>query len=214
MILPPPVVEVFRKHAKPSGYVLSAGRNSQEPMPYVTYQRMYRETFRELGIHGKYTNHDFRSSYATWLKESGMDISSAADLMGRKDTRMMSLVYAPARHESIIAHQTLINSLVENQLVVPARHRHQTRKPFFYRVCNHSRMSICHRRGTGGHNTRKTIILSDTKKNRNPCICKACGVRGISRARTYDLHDVKVSRFQCFYNCDSSLLHLGSACSP
>ena len=120
VILPPPVVDVFRKHAKPSGFVLSAGRNAQEAMPYVTYQRMYRETFRELGIHGKYTNHDFRASYATWLKESGVEISSAADLMGHKDTRMMSRVYAPTRHESIIAHQNLINSLVENQLVVPA----------------------------------------------------------------------------------------------
>ena len=120
VILPPPVVDVFRKHAKPSGFVLSAGRNPQEAMPYVTYQRMYRETFRELGIYGKYTNHDFRASYATWLKESGVEISSAADLMGHKDTRMMSRVYAPTRHESIIAHQDLINSLVENQLVVPA----------------------------------------------------------------------------------------------
>lgn len=120
VILPPPVVEVFRNHAKSSGYVLSAGRNPQEPMPYVTYQRMYRETFKELGLHGKYTNHDFRSSYATWLKESGVEISSAADLMGHKDTRMMSRVYAPTRHESIISHQNLINSLVENQLVVPA----------------------------------------------------------------------------------------------
>lgn len=120
VILPPPVVDVFRKHAKPSGFVLSAGRNAQEAMPYVTYQRMYRETFRELGIYGRYTNHDFRASYATWLKESGVEISSAADLMGHKDTRMMSRVYAPTRHESIIAHQNLINSLVENQLVVPA----------------------------------------------------------------------------------------------
>lgn len=33
---------------------------------------------------------------------------------------MMSRVYAPTRHESIITHQNLINSLVENQLVVPA----------------------------------------------------------------------------------------------
>ena len=120
VILPPPVIEVFRKHVKPSGYVLSAGRNHQEPMPYVTYQRMYRETFKELGIHGKYNNHDFRASYATWLKKSGVEISSAADLMGHKDTRMMSRVYAPTRHESIISHQNLINSLVENQLVVPA----------------------------------------------------------------------------------------------
>ena len=119
VILPPPVIEVLRKHAKLSGYVLSAGRNHQEPMPYVTYQRMYRETFKELGIHGKYNNHDFRASYATWLKESGVEISSAADLMGHKDTRMMSRVYAPTRHESIISHQNLINSLVENQLVVP-----------------------------------------------------------------------------------------------
>ena len=120
VILPPPVVEVFRKHAKPCGFVLSAGRNPHEAMPYVTYQRMYRETFKELGIHGTYTNHDFRASYATWLKESGVEIASAADLMGHKDTRMMSRVYAPTRHESIISHQNLINSLVEKQLVVPA----------------------------------------------------------------------------------------------
>lgn len=128
VILPPPVVEILRKHAKPTGYVLSSGRNFQEPMPYVTYQRMYRQTFEELGIQGKYTNHDFRSSYATWLKESGVEISSAADLMGHKDTRMMSRVYAPTRHQSIIAHQEMINSLVENQLVVPAQHHTQARK--------------------------------------------------------------------------------------
>ena len=119
VILPPPVVEVFRKHAQPSGFVLSAGRNAQEPMPYVTYQRMYRETFRELGIYGQYNNHDFRASYATWLKENGMEISSAAEIMGHKDTRMMSRVYAPTRHESIIAHQNRINSLVETQLLAP-----------------------------------------------------------------------------------------------
>ena len=119
VILPPPVVEVFRKYAQPSGFVLSAGRNAQEPMPYVTYQRMYRETFRELGIYGQYNNHDFRASYATWLKENGIEISSAAEIMGHKDTRMMSRVYAPTRHESIIAHQNRINSLVETQLLAP-----------------------------------------------------------------------------------------------
>lgn len=52
---------------------------------------------------------------------SSSDFSvSAADLIGHKDTRMMSRVYAPTRHESIIAHQNLNNFLVENQLVVPA----------------------------------------------------------------------------------------------
>lgn len=105
VIPPPPVAIIFRKHAKSTGYVLSAGRNLQEPMPCTTYQRMYRETFKELGIHGKYSNHDFCSSYATWLKESGVEISSAADLMGHKDTRMMVCVYASTRHQSIIAHQ-------------------------------------------------------------------------------------------------------------
>jgi len=33
---------------------------------------------------------------------------------------MQSRVYAPTRHESVIAHQNLINSLVENLLAVPA----------------------------------------------------------------------------------------------
>lgn len=119
VILPPPVVGVLRHHAQPRGFVISAGRDSQAPMPYATYQRMYRETFQELGIKGLYDNHDFRASYATWLKESGMEIASAAEIMGHKDTRMMSRVYAPTRHESIIAHQHTINTLVENQLLAP-----------------------------------------------------------------------------------------------
>ena len=119
VIPPPPVAIIFRKHAKSTGYVLSAGRNLQEPMPCATYQWMYRETFKELGIHGKYSTHDFCSSYANWLKESGVEISSAADLMGHKDTRMVVCVYASTRHQSIIAHQDLINSLVESQPVAP-----------------------------------------------------------------------------------------------
>lgn len=89
-------------------------------MPYSTFQRLYRSTFKALGIYGQYDNHDFRASYATWLKKNGVEISSAADLMGHKDTRMMSRVYAPTRHQSIMNHQKLINSLVENQLVAPA----------------------------------------------------------------------------------------------
>ena len=81
---------------------------------------MYADTFKQLGIEDWYDNHDFRASYATWLKESGIEIASAADMMGHKDTRMMSRVYAPTRHESIISQQNLINLLVEKQLVVPA----------------------------------------------------------------------------------------------
>ena len=120
IILPPPVVEVLSTLARPNGFVLSAPNDPTQPLPYSTYQRLYRATFKALGIWGRYNNHDFRASYGTWLKESGVEISSAADLMGHKDTRMMSRVYAPTRHQSIINHQNLINSLVESQLVAPA----------------------------------------------------------------------------------------------
>ena len=120
ILLPPPVVEAMRKEIRPCGYVIGAGRDPLTPLPYSTFKRLYTDTFKKLGLNGKCDNYDFRASYATWLKESGVELAHAADLMGQADTRMMSRVYAPTRHESIIMHQERISSLVESQLVAPS----------------------------------------------------------------------------------------------
>lgn len=65
VILPTPVIEALRQHVRSNGYVLSAGRNPEAPLPYASFKRLYRETFQELGIWHRYTSHDFRASYAT-----------------------------------------------------------------------------------------------------------------------------------------------------
>ena len=79
--------------------VMLYGEKEEVPLSYSTYQRTYRKAFDFLGLTGRYTNHDFRSTFGTQLKESGMSSAMVADLMGHADTRMVETVYARSRHE-------------------------------------------------------------------------------------------------------------------
>ena len=53
---------------------------------------------KNLGIQG-YTNHDFRTTFATQLCEIGVSSKKCAGLMGYADTRMVKTRYANERHE-------------------------------------------------------------------------------------------------------------------
>ena len=63
----------------------------------------YRSAFKHLGIVG-FCAYDFRTTFATQLKESGMATSAIADLMGHADTRMVETVYARTRKEGVMKH--------------------------------------------------------------------------------------------------------------
>lgn len=70
------------------------------PWCYATMNRRVYQGKKLLGIQG-FNNHDFRTTYGTQLKESGMTSAQVADLMGHADTRMVETVYARAREEGI-----------------------------------------------------------------------------------------------------------------
>jgi len=111
-LIPDPLADILKPLAKESGYVIH-GRNEDEPASLSTLRRIFRPAFKELGI-TDYNNHDWRSTFGTQLKDTGMSSAQVADLMGHADTRMVETTYAPTRHESLMKHKTLINQLAKN----------------------------------------------------------------------------------------------------
>ena len=109
-IIPQALKDILLPLAKESGYVCH-GRDSEEPMPHKTMQRTYTEAFKLLGIYGKFDNHDFRATYGTQLKESGVISAIVADLLGHADTRMVETIYARTRHEGIMKQRSVIEEL-------------------------------------------------------------------------------------------------------
>ena len=75
----------------------------EQPWCYSRAMRTYRSAFKHLGIIG-HCAYDFRTTFATQLKESGMNSSAIADLMGHADTRMVETVYARRRKEGVMKH--------------------------------------------------------------------------------------------------------------
>lgn len=67
----------MRPIAKPSGFLFGG----EAPWCYSTMTRRFRKGQKLLQISG-YGNHDFRTTYGTQLKESGMTSAQVADLMG------------------------------------------------------------------------------------------------------------------------------------
>ena len=71
--------------------------------------RTYRRAFKHLGIVG-FCAYDFRTTFATQLKESGMTSSAIADLMGHEATRMVERVYARRRKEGVMKHLSALEA--------------------------------------------------------------------------------------------------------
>ena len=82
----------------------------ETPWCYSRATRTWKSAFKNLGIVG-YTNYDFRSTFGTQLKESGVSSAIVADLMGHADTRMVETVYARTRHEGVMKNLDLLERL-------------------------------------------------------------------------------------------------------
>ncbi len=54
---------------------------------------------------------NFRTTYATQLKEYGCSSAIVADLMGHADTRMVETIYARTRHEGILKQLDFLERL-------------------------------------------------------------------------------------------------------
>lgn len=109
-VIPKPLAEILAAAKKDSGYIIH-GRDEDKPACYSTQQRIYRRTFKILGIDKKYSNHDWRSTFGTQLKESGLTSAQVADMLGHSDTRMVETVYARTRRESILKNAEMLERL-------------------------------------------------------------------------------------------------------
>ena len=100
----------MRAYKRSSGYVI-CGENEETPASYSTAQRTYQQAFAILGLKGRYNNHDWRATFGTQLKESGLSSAQVADLMGHADTRMVETTYARTRHEGVMKHRKMLEML-------------------------------------------------------------------------------------------------------
>ena len=107
--MPDPLVAILRGDQRPTGYVIE-GRTPDQPASISTFQRASRAVFKKLGM-TQYNNHDWRVTFATQLKESGMTSAQVADLLGHADTRMVETVYATARKEGILKYKYAVNNI-------------------------------------------------------------------------------------------------------
>lgn len=106
VILPLPLINILQSCPNKQGFLIGG----RKPLCWATYQRMRRKAFENLNIKG-YSNHDFRTTFATQLCERGISAKEVADLMGHADTRMVETVYARRRHEGIMKHSAMINEM-------------------------------------------------------------------------------------------------------
>ena len=109
-IIPEALVEILQPLQQESGFVIH-GKDPETPAPFSTLRRVFQGAFKELGIYGVYSNHDWRATFGTQLKDSGLTSAQIADLLGHADTRMVETTYAPNRHQSVMKHMNLINAI-------------------------------------------------------------------------------------------------------
>ena len=107
IVLPVPLVQLLQQAANKEGYVLGGER----PMCYSTNKRTYQGAFENMGMKGKYTCYDFRTTFGTELCEAGLSSKQVGDLMGHADTRMVETVYARTRHEGVMKQKSLLDEL-------------------------------------------------------------------------------------------------------
>lgn len=116
-VIPEDLAAILKPCQKESGFVIH-GRDENSPASISTLKRLYTAAFKELGISG-YNNHDWRTTFGTQLKETGISSAQIADLMGHADTRMVETTYAPRRHEGIMKHKNTLERINRGTAATP-----------------------------------------------------------------------------------------------
>jgi len=96
-ILPEKAVKILQEDKKEHGFICG----NEKPWCYSNKERVSNGAFKRLGIE-HYTDYDFRTTFGTQLRESGVSSAIVADLMGHADTRMVETIYARTRHEGVL----------------------------------------------------------------------------------------------------------------
>ena len=109
-IIPEALYAIMKPLEKQSGFVIH-GKDPDAPAPFSTLRRTFRAGFEACGTGTRYTNHDWRATFGTQLKENGLTSAQIADLLGHADTRMVETTYARTRHEGVMKHKYAVNNL-------------------------------------------------------------------------------------------------------
>ena len=99
-------MEILRPCVKESGFVCG----DEEPWTWTVLDNIKNRAYKKLKIKG-FSNYDFRSTFGTQLKESGLSSAIVADLMGHSDTRMVETVYARRRHSGIMKQLDAVEAI-------------------------------------------------------------------------------------------------------
>ena len=106
VILPKALVEILKPCRQLSGFVCGG----EQPWTWTVLDNIKQRAYSELKIKG-FSNYDFRSTFGTQLKESGLSSAIVADLMGHADTRMVETVYARTRHEGVMKQLEAVEAI-------------------------------------------------------------------------------------------------------
>lgn len=106
ILLAQPLCNILSDNWQNRGFIFGG----DEPLSYTAYRRLREKCFSLLEIVG-YSNHDFRATFGTQLKEKGLTSAQVADLLGHADTRMVETVYARTRHEGVMKNLDAIDLL-------------------------------------------------------------------------------------------------------
>ena len=98
--------QILTSTLQEAGFILGG----EQPWCYSHKERVRRRAFEHLGLKGV-TPYDFRATFATQAKESGLTSAQVADLLGHADTRMVETVYARTRHNSVMKQLSAIERL-------------------------------------------------------------------------------------------------------
>lgn len=108
-IIPKPLLDILLSVEDKTGFIVH-GEDNQKPMAMSSFGKLYRKAFSALGI-TDFNNHDWRTTFGTQMKESGLTSAQVADLMGHADTRMVETVYARRRQEGVMKHKNTVEQL-------------------------------------------------------------------------------------------------------
>ncbi|MBR3739459.1 MAG: site-specific integrase [Clostridia bacterium] len=108
-IIPQPLLDILLPVENKTGFIIH-GEDCSRAIAMSSFGKLYRRAFEILGIKG-FNNHDWRTTFGTQMKESGLTSAQVADLMGHADTRMVETVYARTRHEGVMKHKNTLELL-------------------------------------------------------------------------------------------------------
>ena len=106
VILPKALVGILTPCAESEGFICGG----EQPWTWTVLDNIKRRAYKKLKIKG-FSNYDFRSTFGTQLKESGLSSAIVADLMGHADTRMVETVYARTRHEGVMKQLEAVEAI-------------------------------------------------------------------------------------------------------